>query len=369
MRAWGLLILYVVGLVTGFSARAEELANSVDEDVPVVIRGPASISPLASEDRARVVSIQNSKAILATSTSPLWVEGEIVVVKSQADSVGVIAFVSVRSVRNNQDGTYTLTCELVRQSRVYLIQTGDTILHLDLSSENETYTGSTELLVREGDRQKKLSAQYKPLFNQGLSIGETAETLWRDEYMLTWYGQVQYGVRDWLTVGTTIPANFLGAGNLTAKTKLYQSFANVVSTGFTFANVPKDKRSILNLNIYWDSVASESSISHTLLSVALFSFEDAESNTTAIKSLGTSSLQTGTEFILSKWDRVLIGPSYNFELQSVGGYISYFRIWDQFHLSIGLTSTDIMSGRFVWNRNEDSKGGYYTPTFDAYWRF
>lgn len=350
-----LVLLFII--FVSFSAQA---LSSVDEDVPLVLRGPASETPMQRWDsRGRVDSFVDNKSLRVISPASDWYVGEVVAIESQTPSVGVVGFVEVRSIENKQDGTFELTCELMRQSRISFVQVGDQVMHLDLSSENPRYKGTTDLIIKKGG--KETSSKYKPLFTQGLAVGETAETLWEQEYLITWFGQVHYGWKEWMTISTVLPADVLGAYNASGKMRVYQSASNNFAAGLNFARIPDENRSTLNMNIYWDSVSSESVISHTLLSVALFSFEDAKSST-AIKSLGTSSFQTGYEFILGNWNRVLLGPSYNFESKSVGGYLSYIKIWDQFHLSLSLNSTDITSLKFA------PEDGYYL-LFDAYWRF
>ncbi|WP_415061986.1 hypothetical protein [Bdellovibrio sp.] len=334
---------------------------SVDEEVPVVLREPASVDTrvFRPEARARVESFIDSKTLRAISTYNDWFIGEVISLESQTPGAGIIGFLEVTGIENKQDGTYELTCQLLRQSRLSFIQVGDQLMHLDLSSTNERYKGTTDLIVKESN--KDISAKYKPLFTQGVAVGETAQTLWEDEYLVTWFGQVNYGLKSWLTVNTVVPADFLGAMNAGAKALIYESYSNIFAMGLNFAKIPNQTRSTLNLNIHWDSISSESVVSHTLLSMALFSFEDAE-DTTAIKSLGTSSFQTGYEFILDNWDRVLLGPSYNFEKKAVGGYLTYLKIWDKFHLSFSLNATDVASLKF------SPVDGYYL-LFDAYWRF
>lgn len=334
---------------------------SMDDEVPIILRQPASVGQATRypQSSARVVYLQDNKTLKALSTFNDWHIGDVVALESQTPSVGIIGFVEVIGVENKQDGTYEVTCELLRQSRMNFIQVGDQLVHLDLSSGNEKYKGTTDLIIKESDR--SISAKYRPLFTQGVSVGETAETLWEDEYLITWYGQVNYGLKRWLTVNTVVPADFLGALNAGVKVQFFRSYSNVLSSSLNYTKIPNQTRSTLNLNLHWDSVSSESVISHTLLSLALFSFEDAE-ETTAIKSLGTSSLQTGYEFILDDWDRVLVGPSYNFEKKAVGGYLSYLKIWDKFHLSFSLNATDVATMKF------SPVDGYYL-LFDAYWRF
>ncbi|MFV8257968.1 hypothetical protein ACNQKP_09185 [Bdellovibrio bacteriovorus] len=337
-----------------------QASSSMDEEVPIILREPAMEMPKPLPDaRGRIDSFIDNKTLRVITTASDWYIGEMVAIESQTPSVGIVGFVEITGIENKQDGTYELICELQRQSRMNFIQIGDQVMHLDLSSENNRYKGTTDLIIKKGT--KETSSKYKPLFTQGIAVGETAETLWENEFLITWYGQVNYGWKEWLTVSSIIPADILGAYNATIKSRLYQSASNNFAGGLNFARIPNENRSTLNLNIYWDSISSESVISHTLLSVALFSFEDA-ANTTAIKSLGTSSFQTGYEFILDNWDRVLLGPSYNFESKAVGGYLSYVKIWDQFHLSFSLNSTDITSLKYA------PEDGYYL-LFDAYWRF
>ncbi|WP_374033350.1 hypothetical protein ACES2I_11170 [Bdellovibrio bacteriovorus] len=337
-----------------------QASSSMDEEVPIILREPAMEMPKPlPEARGRIDSFIDNKTLRVITTASDWYIGEMVAIESQTPSVGIVGFVEITGIENKQDGTYELICELQRQSRMNFIQIGDQVMHLDLSSENNRYKGTTDLIIKKGT--KETSSKYKPLFTQGIAVGETAETLWENEFLITWFGQVNYGWKEWLTVSSIIPADILGAYNANIKTRLYQSASNNFAGGLNFARIPNENRSTLNLNIYWDSISSESVVSHTLLSVALFSFEDA-ANATAIKSLGTSSFQTGYEFILDNWDRVLLGPSYNFESKAVGGYLSYVKIWDQFHLSFSLNSTDITSLKYA------PEDGYYL-LFDAYWRF
>lgn len=334
---------------------------STEEEVaiPLEDRNPPLIVIKDFNSRARIESIVDSKTVKAISYSRDWYPGEVVFVESQNNGIGIIAFMEVQTILGRPDGSYELICELLRQSRANLVQVGDQLMHIDLSSSNPKYKGTTDLMIQR--RSPLVSAKYKPLITQGLSVGDTAETLWEDEYLVTWYGQLDYGWKDWLTVETIVPAYILGAYNAAAKFRVYQSNSTVISMGPNFARIPSEDRSTLNLNFYWDSISSESTLSHTFFTLALLSFENAE-DATAVKSLGTSSFQTGYEFIMPNWDRVLLGPTYNFEKKAVGGYLTYVKIWDRFHGSVSLNSTNVSSMKL------SPVDGYYF-TVDAYWRF
>lgn len=351
-------------VLIGFILFSLAAQANIDDETPIVIRGPASEGLQANpRSTARVIQLIDNKTLKAVSNFSDWHIGEVIVLESQTPGVGIVGFVEVTGIENKQDGTFEIMCELLRQSRTSFIQIGDEMTHLDLSTGNERYKGTTDLIIKEEG--KKISAKYRPLFTQGFTAGETAQTLWQDEYMLTWFGQVNYGVKSWLTASTIVPGFFAGAANAAFKAKLYDSVSNVVSTGLSYAKIPNQTASSLNLNIFWDSISSESTISHTFVSIALYSFDNAE-NATVIKSLGTSSLQSGYELILTNWDRVLLGPSYNFENKTVGGYLTYLKIWDRFHLGASLTSTDITE--FTLFPSGENANGYFV-SFDAYWRF
>ncbi|MFS4461240.1 hypothetical protein [Bdellovibrio sp. HCB2-146] len=337
-----------------------------NDDVPIIYREPAGVAGKKAPDdfldgraRARLDMIVDNKTVKALSVSDNWYVGQILPVESQTEGIGIVAFVEVRHIERQLDGTIELTCELQRQSRLNFVQIGDQLFQLNLESENEKYLGTTDLLIRH--RGATISSKYKPLFTQGIAVGETAETLWEKEYFVNYIAQVSYGVRDWLTIGTWVPGYFIQSGNAYFKSRFWQNNSNIFSGGLSFAKVQDKDSSSLNFNFYWDSISSDTVVGHTFITIALLSFEDAE-DSTAIKSLGTSSLQSGYEYIRSNWDRVLAGPSYNFEKKAVGGYLTYLKIWDKFHASVSLNTVDISS--MILSPTD----GYFF-TFDAYWRF
>ncbi|WP_413293486.1 hypothetical protein ACLSU7_00095 [Bdellovibrio sp. HCB185ZH] len=360
MKFW-VAILGLVLVSPVVMARSMSNALAMDEEVPIIMREPASEPAYyANQDAsARIDHILDDKTIKATTSFNDWRVGETVAVESQKSGVGIIGFLEIIGVSNNEDGTYQVTAELLRQSRLHFIQLGDQIYHINLSSENNRYKGTTDLIVKR--RGKNISAKYKPLFTQGVSVGETAETLWENEYVISWYGQINYGITDKLSVGTIIPGDIAGAYNGSGKYRVFSSDSNTFSVGANTAHVPKDGSNTLNFTVYWDSISSESVISHTMFTVAAMSFADA-ADVTAVKTLGTTSFQTGYEFIGDNWDRVLLGPSYNFETKALGGYLTYVKIWDRFHFSLSLNSTDVSSFKL------SATDGYYV-LFDAYWRF
>lgn len=308
---------------------------------------------------ALVDSVLDDQNILTISDSKKWDIGEIVPIISQNAKVGVFAFAEVTSVKV-RNSKYEVRVKLVRQSRRFMIQKGDYIKRIDLSEEDKDYIGTTDLLIKNSE--KNISSKYRPVVYQGFFIGETAHVLYQNEFLLNLLGNLQYGLYDWLTISTFTTLNVLGGPNASFKARLYDSESTTLSAGLSFVRLINiQNQATLNLNLYWDSTSSESLISHTFLGLGLIQWDGA-ADASAIKALGSSSFQSGYELILSNWDRFLIGPNYNFEKKSLGGYLSYMWIYDRFHIQAAVNATDITKFRY------DTKDGYFL-NFDLFWRF
>lgn len=357
MRSLPLLMLLLCFLVLPATVAADAF-----EDPEFVYRQPAS---LGTPDRDQLLELSGSvtkfvdhKTVQVESTDRAWQVGDVLAVKSQFDEAGVIAFLEVVQIKN-EGRTKVLKCELLRGTRKNFVQIGDSAFRVDLTKASSKYKGSTELLVRKTS--DVISSKYHYLVTQGVTIGETAQTLQEGEYLATWYSHLYYGLKPNLMLSTVLLANMVGAPNVQTKWRFFESESNIFSLALNAAKVPTEPRTLVNATLYWDSISSESVISHTYLSLALLSFEDTEDKT-AVKAFGSSSIQTGYEFIQDDWNRILVGPSYSFENKAVGGYLGYMKIWDRFHFLLALNSTDIT--KFT----SSTSNGYFL-FFDAYWRF
>jgi hypothetical protein len=74
-----------------------------------------------------------------------------------------------------------------------------------------------------------------------------------------------------------------------------------------------------------------------------------------------SDIRSITEYTTDNWNRILFGPTYNVELQTFGGTVSYMFIWNSFHMSLGIATKDFTELKF-------GKEGYYY-VYDFFWRF
>ncbi|MCK6599332.1 MAG: hypothetical protein L6Q37_13285 [Bdellovibrionaceae bacterium] len=271
----------------------------------------------------------------------------------------IVGLAQLKSQNQIENGKFENIFFLLKVIDNQIIQIGDELSEMNLSSFNENYKGTTELLVRKPTN--NVSSRFKPIFTQGVVAGDTAETLEKDEFIITYLGQVYYGFFPNLTLGTAAPLNAAGGLNFVSKIKFFSSENNTLASGISFTRMPQTSQSNLNLTFLWDSYSNSTMITHNYLSLAVLSYDKA-AETTAIKSFASSSIQSGYEFILSNWDRVLLGPNYNFEKKSIGGYLSYVKIWDRLHAYFSLNTIDIRKTQ--WSYTE----GYYF-FLDVYWRF
>ena len=101
--------------------------------------------------------------------------------------------------------------------------------------------------------------------------------------------------------------------------------------------------------------------SHLMVNIILDpQFQDARA-TEGLNLFQDSDIRSITEYITDDWNRVLYGPTYNVELQTFGGTVSYMWIWDTFHTSLGLATQDLSNLTF------GEEGYYYV--YDLFWRF
>ncbi len=325
----------------------------------VLFAGISAYAKANYRSTAIIEYVIDEQNLMATSDSRDWNVGEILPIMSQNSKIGVFAYAELSSIKFIQNNRYNLKLKLLRQSRKYLIQQGDYIRRLNLGSDNDDYVGTTDLLVKKNEL--LVSARYKPLVYQGIFIGETAQMLYEQEVLVNFLGNAYYGLSENIMIGSYLPLNFLTGVNGSLKARLYDSESTTLSAGLSYADVWEKTEHTLNLNLYWDSISSDTLLSHVYLSLGLIKWEDS-GDAKAIKTLGSSSFQTGYEVILTSWDRFLIGPSYNFDSKSLGGYLAYVWIYDRFHAEASINTSNITSLKI-------KPGDGYFGAFDLYWRF
>jgi len=241
-----------------------------------------------------------------------------------------------------------------------LIQNSDTLVVLKLDAEQEGLQGTTRLWKYK-EFKKSISSQFKPLLTQGSIIGDTAQTLLKGESFISTVGSYAYGINNSFSVSTNLPGNAIGSPNLKIKARAFHGDFQTWSFGINMAQDRSSDEKLMNIDIMWDSVLSDTLTAHSIVSAAVISFDDAR-EVAALKSYGSSSIQSGYEYIMRDWGRLLVGPSYNIEQKAIGGYFSYVKIFDNTHVQLSLTSNNIRKLNFSAEEG-------YLAFIEAYWRW
>lgn len=322
-------VLYVVVLVTLF---------------PKVVYSKTSIT----WSDAKTI---NETSLLLSKSDKDWAQDDLIVLKSsQGLIVGLFEIESLRS-----DKLHLLTWRTDR-----FPQKSDYFQKFDLSNGDHEIPGTT-YLWRYRKMPRSSFSYYKPLYTQGATIGETAETLYKREWFVSAIGTLGYGAFRSVSISSNIPALVIGSPNLRVKGRLYSGTLQTWALGVSYAQARNSSEKLMNIDIMWDSILSENLVAHSILSAAVVSFDEAR-DIAALKSYGNSSIQTGYEYIFSDWSRMLMGPSYNVEQKAIGGYMGYLRIFESFHCQVSITTNNIREVKL------SAREGYLA-FIDAYWRW
>lgn len=324
-----------------------------------------------SIDFGMVLDFIDATSLLGSMSRSRVEVGDLVMMVSKNLNERSLGIFEVSRIMYSEDfeSRDIVVLKLKKGSNAGLIRPGDYFFKIDLEDFDKHYAGNTDLLVR-GDK-KFISSRYKFLVTQGNAIGDTAETLWQFESLITvsrlWDDSrllssvvYNYGITDRWSFGARLSA-FEKTPNFTVKTKFYEGAVNTVATGLTVQKIESENAATININLMWDSISSETTISHTFLSIALRNDQLTEESS-VVKSIGTSNVQTGYEFVLKNWTRILVGPNYNVEKKILGGYLSWVKIWNNFHLQVGVNTTNFQSLKL---RSDDG----YSPFVEGYFRF
>lgn len=238
-----------------------------------------------------------------------------------------------------------------------LILEGDGVELLDYKLFKEkNIPGFTSLTIA-GD--KKIPSEYKDLAYFGVFTSD-GHNLDAGEFLISPF-QMQYGLDDKWGLKVVNALWFDGYANIGAKRQVFKNrFAKLTLNGLGAFKI-QDQDWIAQLGGVITLPVNSKFQQHLMFNGT---FDPQYDNAKATKDLHLfrdSDIRSITEYMTSRWNRVLYGPVYNVELQTFGGTISHMWIWSSFHASLGIATRDITNLTF------DSKGYYYV--YDLFWRF
>ena len=238
-----------------------------------------------------------------------------------------------------------------------IIMKKDIVYPLDFKLLKEKQVPGFTSLTLHGD--DSIPARYKELAYFGVFTAE-GHTLDAKEFLLSPF-QLQYGLMNDLGLKMSNALWLDGYANLGLKYRLLrQKYARMtVNTMGAYKIQSQDY--IWQVGGVVSLPANAKFQNHLMINITL---DPQFSEAHATKGLGLfqdSDIRSITEYMTNDWNRILYGPTYNVELQTFGGTLSYMWIWDSFHTSLGLATKDF-SNLVV------GKTGYYY-VYDLFWRF
>lgn len=214
-------------------------------------------------------------------------------------------------------------------------------------------------LMRNHDQRGQ--ARYMPLTYLGNWAGESAATVRKKEF-LAGPTLLAYGVHDRVQVETTPLQNLVEAYNVGAKVLVLEEEGYSFSLGTNYTYFRNQKERPVDFHILLDSFGNAKIMSYMRLS--FLGQRPHRNNYITVNdynSAYTAELQNIYGFMLHNWDRILIGPRYNFEDRLLGGHIAYAFIGKHAHVMIGVQSNNFTKVSLGTRE--------YIPVFDFYWRF
>jgi hypothetical protein len=312
--------------------------------------------PTAAFSQGFVSKINNSRQILARINDQKGFKADTMVMIVSAREGRVVAFGKVHDFKM-QDLDIIAKIDITEIVDNSLIMVQDEVELLDFRNfERRKLPGFNSVTLKGNN---KIPSQYKELAYMGV-FSSDGHTLDKSEMLISPF-QIQYGLND--DVGFKIVnALFLdGYANAGAKVRVANNkYAKITLNTFGAYKVQSQDW----IGQFGGILTMPSNAKFQTHWMANFTFDPQFDDAHATKGLGLyqdSDIRSITEYITDSWNRVLYGPTYNVELQTFGGTMSYMWIWDSFHMSLGLATKNFVDFNF------GTESYYYV--YDFFWRF
>ncbi|MBA2403740.1 MAG: hypothetical protein H0V66_03130 [Bdellovibrionales bacterium] len=313
--------------------------------------------PLKLLANGQVVEIYDTQEIIADiyDSNKMKTGDKIIIVSRRANRA--IAFGSVKKIDMEVSPHVALIAieEIIDNN---MIMVKDLVYPVDYELMKAQNIPGFASLSLQGDHD--IPAKFKELAYFGVFTSE-GHTLDAQEFLISPF-QLQYGLTDDFGVKMVNALWLDGYANAGVKYRAMRNKYAKISLNTLGAYKIQSNDYIWQTGGVITLPQNAKFQNHFMVNIILDpQFEDAHATKGLGKVFQNSDIRSITEYITNDWNRILYGPTYNVELQKLGGTASYMWIWTNFHVSLGIATQDFTNLSF------GSNGYYYV--YDFFWRF
>jgi hypothetical protein len=222
---------------------------------------------------------------------------------------GTAGFLRVESIDDSRSMARAI---IISHEKNGLVLVGDEAIRVDFTHPDPRLRGRADLLTNERD----IPIKYKDLSYLGQAMPETAQTLAAGENGINIITNFFYGVTDNLTISSLIILDVVGLPEFSIKYKLFD-FGDVkaaLDAHGIYASTQGTWEQAYTAAL--DVKSNSKLISHTAITAV---FNDIESSTQSaqFKPRSGSFVQSGYEYILDNWNRVIAVPAYDLDRKTL----------------------------------------------------
>lgn len=282
------------------------------------------------------------------------VSGDLLAIFSH-ETKNIIGYARVEVLLESED-IYTATVQTHNKSAI--IRPDNYLVRMDLSKLDNDIPARFDLHYNDN---RKVAAKYRPLVYTGLSQGFTASNLKKNE-VLAGPSILSYGVSNNLQVNSNLISTMFKILNVSFKSQLFSNddYDVAIENGFQYYH--EETKGSYQLVAYLDSNSNSNFKSHFKLRMFTKKPQDEYLyNSEEYTRDFNVELQLSYGYLMSNWNRLIVGPKIDVNKKKVGGVIGYYIIDRQFNTMIGVTANDFSEFRV-------GKDGYLM-NLDFWWRF
>lgn len=306
--------------------------------------------------QAKVNSIHGPDEILVDLNLALgfYNSKKVVIISAQKDLVVAIGTIRDSEVTGLPGVAKVQIDEIVDH---YNIMPGDSVEILNYRLYEDRQIPGFFSLTLNGN--EKIPAKYKELAYFGVFTSE-GHTLDEKEMLISPF-QIQYGVTDVFGVRIVNALWLDGYANAGVKFRvLHNKWAKITINSLGAYKV-QSQDWIGQVGGVVSMPKNSKFQNHFMANITFDPQYENSKATQDLRLFSDSDVRSITEYITDRWNRILFGPVYNVELQTLGGTVSHMWIWQTFHMSLGVATRDFSNLTF------GEKGYYYV--YDLFWRF